>query len=173
MYILQDELKIDDFRSALKRQSDVFPKYKQRLRVGKDRFFHAPSFENDPDFSVDRHVSAIDLPEPCGTKELNAFVSDFISKDWDESLPLWEVVYIRKYTGDGKAKAAMVSRGHHTQADGQGFIMSALFITSYGKELGRVMTEGGRFLHGIIWSPADVSRRVRQTATGATGSTAS
>lgn len=130
----------------MKRQSDVFPKYKQKLRVAQDRFFHPPSFENDPNFSVDRHVSVIDLPEPCGPKELNAFVSKFISKDWDESLPLWEVVYIRKYRGDGKAKAAMVSRGHHTQADGQGFIMSALFITSYGKELNKVMSEGGCIL---------------------------
>lgn len=36
----------------------------------------------------------------------------------------------------------MVSRGHHTQTDGQGFILSQLYVTSYGQDLQKLMDEG-------------------------------
>lgn len=82
-------------------------------------------------------------------------MSEWVSKGWDESKPLWDVAYIRKFQDGGQAKAAMVSRGHHTQADGQGFIMSALFVTSYGAELEKIMTEGEFEMRSI----SDMTRR--------------
>lgn len=128
-----------------------------------DPYFHAPTFADDENFSIDRHFSVVDLPEPCGPRELNAFVSEWLSKPWDESMPLWEAAYIRKYSG-GNATAAMVSRGNHTQADGQGFIMSTLYITSYGRELHKVMDEGATKLEharfGIL-PPSEVSPFLR------------
>jgi len=40
----------------------------------------------------------------------------------------------------------MVSRGHHAQADGQGFILSELYVTSYGKDLQKMMDEGKSYV---------------------------
>lgn len=40
------------------------------------------------------------------------------------------------------AKGAMVTRGHHTLTDGQGFIMSQLFVSSYGPELEAMIQDG-------------------------------
>lgn len=77
-------------------------------------------------------------------------MSQYISQPWDETKPLWGAVYIPNYRDD-VSKAAMVSRGHHTQADGQGFIMSALYITSFGKDLQRMMDEGGLYWLRLSW----------------------
>lgn len=142
-YTFDREINIEDLRRAIQSQAEVFPKYRQRL-AGRDKLFRSPYYEDDPEYDVDRHLTVVDLPEPAGPKELNDFVSHWITKGWDENRPLWEVTYIRKYQDDTNAKAAMVSRGHHTQADGQGFIMSTLYITSYGKELTKLM-DGGSY----------------------------
>lgn len=52
------------------------------------------------------------------------------------------MIYFPNYSDKHGAKSAMCSRGHHTQADGQGFILSALYMTSYGKEMQQMMDEG-------------------------------
>lgn len=138
-YTFDKEIEPDDLRDALERQCRLFPKYRQR--IAWHGLSKAPTYEDDPHFSIDRHFTVVRLPEPAGPEELDDFVSKVISRRWDEKLPLWEAILLPNYR-NGRAKAAMVSRGHHTQADGQGFILSALYITSYGEHLQKVMDDG-------------------------------
>lgn len=58
----------------------------------------------------------------------------------------------------------MISRGSHTQSDGQGFIMSALYITSYGSDLEKMMDEGYAKLYSArrgLLRPSEMSQYLR------------
>jgi hypothetical protein len=159
-YTFEKEIDVEDLREVIHKQCKIFPKYRQRLAF-KNKFFNPPYYEDDPDWSLDRHFEVVELPEPAGPKELHDFVrrvnsllpvsiiwistlqvSSYIRKSWDESKPLWSVAYIPNYRDGSNAKSAMVSKGHHAQADGQGFILSQLYVTSYGKDLQTMMDEG-------------------------------
>lgn len=72
-YTFDKELDIEELRESLHKQCKIFPKYRQRLAI-KNKFFQPPYYEDDPDWSLDRHLEVINLPEPAGPKELNAFV---------------------------------------------------------------------------------------------------
>lgn len=77
------------------------------------------------------------------TDKTSVQVSSYIARSWDENRPLWSVAYIPNYRDGSNGRSAMVSRGHHTQTDGQGFILSQLYVTSYGQDLQKMMDEGG------------------------------
>lgn len=72
-YAFDEELDIDKLRDALHKQCQVFPKYRQRLTI-RNKFLQPPYYEDDPDWNLDRHLEIVNLPEPAGPKELNAFV---------------------------------------------------------------------------------------------------
>lgn len=65
-----------------------------------------------------------------------------IASDWDYDKPLWNMVIVNNYKGDGLDGSCIITRGHHTLTDGQGFIMSQLYISSYGEELQARITDG-------------------------------
>lgn len=181
-YTFDREIDVDELRESFRQQCAVFPKYRQSLAF-KPSLFAGPYYEDDPNFNIDRHFQVFQLPEPAGPEQLNDFVctiyercelaaeqsptilqvSKYISQDWDESRPLWSAAYLPNYR-NGRAKGAMVSRGHHTQSDGQGFIMSALYITSYGKTLQRMMDDGNTKLYAArrgLLRPSDMSPYLR------------
>lgn len=58
----------------MSKQCQIFPKYRQRLVV-RNGFFEPPYYEDDPDWSLDRHFEVVNLPQPAGQKELNEFVN--------------------------------------------------------------------------------------------------
>lgn len=72
-YTFDRKLNVDELRETLERQCDIFPKYRQHLAI-KDRLFHAPYYKDDPDFSVDRHFTIVELPGEAGPTELNRVV---------------------------------------------------------------------------------------------------
>lgn len=94
------------------------------------------------DFDVYSRVKHVTLPEPAGPKELEDFTSSFIGKEWDFDQPLWEVRVIENYKDQDGARSAMAIRGHHTLTDGQGFVLSQIFITSFGDKLEEKMNDG-------------------------------
>ncbi|CEH14645.1 hypothetical protein CBOM_02472 [Ceraceosorus bombacis] len=145
-FVFKEPPTLDNIKEALKVQSDLFPKYKQKLaNVG--RKWHGAHFVDDPDWNVNRHVSIQRLPEPAGKKELEEYTARFIAKDWDFDKPLWESVIFDNFVDAQRvAKGAMVTRGHHTLTDGQGFCLSLLSATSFRPELERLLNDGASTL---------------------------
>ncbi|SPO24300.1 uncharacterized protein UTRI_03568 [Ustilago trichophora] len=145
-YTFKEPAKLQDIKDSMLRQIGHFPKYTQKLAdVG--RFFHGTVFIDDEHFDIDHHMRAHTLPGKAGKRELESFASDFIAQGWDYSRPLWEVAVLENFVDEQSgAKGACVIRGHHTLADGQGFIMSQLFVTSLGPKLESMMSEGAQLL---------------------------
>lgn len=81
-YVFNKELDIEDLREVIQKQCQLFPKYKQRLAVG-NKFLHPPHYADDPDWSLDRHLKVVSLPEPAGQMELNEFVISEIHAQHD------------------------------------------------------------------------------------------
>lgn len=112
---------------AAVRQTEQFPKYKQRI-TSVCRRLHGAYFEDDPEFDIKNHVRAVTLPEPAGIHELHELVrrhcfhhrtsfhqaiqmGDFIAQDWDLRRPLWEMVLVENFRGELGAESAMITRG--------------------------------------------------------------
>ncbi|EPQ29687.1 uncharacterized protein PFL1_02907 [Pseudozyma flocculosa PF-1] len=145
-YTFQDRVDADRIRQKTLDQIDAFPKYRQRL-ADAGRLWHGALFVDDPDFDINRHVHVKKLPGDAGPKELEAFVSEFIAQPWDFERPLWEYCVLENYNDpDTGAGCAAVVRGHHSLSDGQGFVMSQLFITSLGPKIESMMSEGAQLL---------------------------
>jgi len=71
----------------------------------------------------------------------------FIAQEWDLRRPLWEMVLVENYRDETGAESALITRGHHALADGQGFVISQLYITSYHDELVHKMHSTADYLH--------------------------
>ncbi|KAH8079407.1 wax ester synthase-like acyl-CoA acyltransferase domain-containing protein [Cristinia sonorae] len=145
MYTLKGKLSLVDLRHAVSRLQYKYPKYCQRV-TSVGRKFHGVRFEDDPDFDINNHVSTVRLPEPAGKRELDDLMGQFIARDWDLTKPLWEMVLVENYNDEEGAECAIISRGHHTLADGQGFVISQLYMTSYHEELMQAMSKGASFM---------------------------
>ncbi|KAL9937761.1 hypothetical protein V8E36_003306 [Tilletia maclaganii] len=134
-------------REAVDRQAEAFSRYKSIL-TNLNRRFHGAVFVEDPNWSIDRHIETVELPKGSGQVELEAFIADFISRAWDFNKPLWECAIVSGfYSEDSGASSALISRGHHALADGQGFVMSQLLSTSFGPELRVKLEDGQQLLH--------------------------
>ena len=84
-----------------------------------------PYWEDDPNFSLEQHVSRLALPAPGDSAALQAMVSDLISLPLDFSRPPWKFYLIENY-GEG---SAVLARIHHCLADGMAQVAVLLAMT--------------------------------------------
>ncbi|KIJ55141.1 hypothetical protein M422DRAFT_23789 [Sphaerobolus stellatus SS14] len=163
-YTLEAPLKYEDLTQVALDMAKDFPRYKQRL-TSRGRRWHGARFEEDPQFKIENHVRATILPEPAGKKELDDLVAKFIAKEWDLNRPLWEILLVENYHDEEGAKSAMITRAHHTLADGQGFVLSQMHMTSYYDELQDKVSKGVRKLQAARTGklrPSQLSRSLRK-----------
>jgi diacylglycerol O-acyltransferase / wax synthase len=92
-----------------------------RLRRYGQRAMHVPlslghpSWEDDPGFRVERHVSRWGLPAPGGEGELREAVARLFATPLDRERPLWEMHLIE---GLADGRTALFQKVHHCMIDG-------------------------------------------------------
>lgn len=78
-----------------------------------------PRWVIDEQFSIDRHVMEIDLPEPGGQAGLEALVSELMSTPLSFDKSPWEFHLVHNVgEGDGRSGSALIGRLHHVIGDG-------------------------------------------------------
>ena len=87
--------------------------------------FGMPYWEDDPDFDLSRHLKQATLPAPGDQVTLQAFVESRMSVPFDRAHPLWEFFLVDGYLGG----SALVSRFHHSLADGMALSQVLLSLT--------------------------------------------
>jgi diacylglycerol O-acyltransferase / wax synthase len=77
-----------------------------------------PILVEDDRFDLDRHVVRVALPAPGTDEQLDAFVSEFLSRALSPQRPLWQLLIIE---GLEDGRAVLVVKMHHALADGVSF----------------------------------------------------
>lgn len=108
---------------------DVYPVFHQRPTAPAHPWA-LPGWEDDPDFSLSRHLHHATLRRPGGDKQLRAFLEKKVSRPLDRGRPLWEAWLIDGY-GEG---SVLFSRLHHAMADGMALAEVMLTLTDPSPE---------------------------------------
>ena len=111
-------------RTVQERLVDIYPVFHQRA-IEPTLPWDLPAWEDDPDFSVARHLHRGRLRRPGGDKQLRAFLEKKVSRPLDRRHPLWETWLIDGY-GEG---SVVYFRLHHAMADGMALAQVMLTLT--------------------------------------------
>src|SRR6266545_7954091 len=133
-------------RDVIDRLPDL-PRYTQRLSTPRTGGLHWPSWEEDGQFRVERHVRIAGLPAPGGVDELMEWAGEYYSQRLDRTRPLWEMVILELADG----RWALVTKTHHCMIDGVGSVdmASTLLDTVPERRAPRnAASNGGTVHHG-------------------------
>ncbi|HET7902051.1 MAG TPA: wax ester/triacylglycerol synthase family O-acyltransferase [Candidatus Nanopelagicales bacterium] len=122
---VEGRIDVDRLKAVVQhRMVDRFPVFHQRL--APDATLVLPNqWEDDPGFSLDRHVHVVELDEPGDDAVLAAYVESQMHVAFDREHPLWEVHVLQGHR-DG---AALFARFHHALADGIALVAVLLSLT--------------------------------------------
>jgi WS/DGAT/MGAT family acyltransferase len=115
---------IDQIRRDVIARLPDLPRYTQRLSSARTGGLHWPSWEEDTDFRVERHVRVAGLHAPGGIEELMEWAGDYYSQRLDRTKPLWEMTIL--VLADGRW--AIVTKTHHCMIDGVGSVDMATLL---------------------------------------------
>jgi WS/DGAT/MGAT family acyltransferase len=122
--IFSEPFSYDRLVSILSSGLKPFRRFYQKV-VFPNRLFTRPYWEDDPDFSIERHIQTVDLPPGAGKAELEALASQILCSDLDWDRPLWKVTLIEKYGGG----SAIIAQMHHSITDGISLVQVILSMT--------------------------------------------
>jgi len=105
----------DAFRRRMERASIAIPRLRQRV-INPPAGVGNPTWSDDPDFSIDRHVRRIACPKPGTVQQVLDMAALMVSDPLDRTRPLWQFTVVEGLRG---GKAALISKMHHTIADGE------------------------------------------------------
>lgn len=109
--------RFEDLKSVIAARIHEIPVLTQRVvRAPFDMTW--PILVEDDRFDLDRHVVRVALPAPGTDDQLDAFVSEFLSRSLSPQRPLWQLLIIE---GLEDGRAVLVVKMHHALADGVSF----------------------------------------------------
>jgi diacylglycerol O-acyltransferase len=109
--------RFEDLKSVIAARIHEIPVLTQRVvRAPFDMTW--PILVEDDRFDLDRHVVRVALPAPGTDDQLDAFVSEFLSRTLSPQRPLWQLLIIE---GLEDGRAVLVVKMHHALADGVSF----------------------------------------------------
>lgn len=112
-------------RHRLVQATREVPRLRQRVVPAFGRLA-PPSWREDADFDIDRHLRVVGLPAPGTMQQLLDLTASLARTPFDRTRPLWDFVVVEGLTG---GRGAMVQKLHHTITDGEGGIrMSMSFV---------------------------------------------
>lgn len=92
----------------------LLPRYRQRVVFAPFGLAH-PTWEDDPDFDLNRHVEEVTLPAPGDDRTLSVVGGQCHAQMLDREHPLWKLVVIH---GHESGQTGLISMVHHAMVDG-------------------------------------------------------
>ena len=150
--VLDAPVPLDRIRALLEKRIMRFRQFTSRV-VPPAGGLGLPSWEPDPDFSLDHHLKVARLGPGAGDAALQAFVSELLPEPFPEGRPLWTVHFVEHFRGG----SALVARIHHCIGDGLALVHVLLSMAdgmpeqesrrlrpsaSWGITLGRQVVQG-------------------------------
>lgn len=112
--IFDGAIPFEPFVASIERKLPLVPRYRHRV-VMPPFNVGLPTWEEDPNFDVRRHLIPVRLERPGGDAELEALAGRLLSQTMDRSKPLWDVHVVSGLKG---GRGALIWRLHHALADG-------------------------------------------------------
>ncbi len=112
--IYEGQIPFDKMYASLDARMHTIPRYRQRAVIPPFYAGH-PTWEDDPKFSLDRHLKLVTLDPPGSETQLQELCSGMFAEMLPRDRPLWDIVMIQGLEGD---RTAMLSRVHHCLVDG-------------------------------------------------------
>lgn len=126
-----DRLSYDALKSVIEERLLKYDRFKQRVTETDGH----PTWEDDPEFHIERHVMRYELDAPLTSDTLSRVVTDLANEDLSPDRPLWAMHLIEGSDGG----SAIVSRLHHCIADG--FALAHAMLTLTDRADGTPMSE--------------------------------
>jgi WS/DGAT/MGAT family acyltransferase len=121
-----ETIDLDRLRPLIQRRLiERYPVFSQRP-VASSIPFGTPCWEDDPDFDLSRHLRRATLQAPGNLESLQRYVEDRMSVPFDRAHPMWEFILVDGYLSG----CALVSRFHHSLADGMALTQVLLSLTN-------------------------------------------
>jgi WS/DGAT/MGAT family acyltransferase len=112
--IFEGEVDFEQLYRSMDARMHLIPRYRQRA-VGPPLFAGHPTWEDDPAFSLSRHLRLVQLPAPGNMQQLREMSCEIFAPMLPRDRPLWDMTVIHGVEGD---RSAIVSRVHHCLVDG-------------------------------------------------------
>ena len=112
----------DRFRRRMERAAMVVPRLHQVVRSAPANLA-PPTWVDDTDFDLDRHVRRIVLEESADERALLDLASTITAEPLDRSRPLWQFTVV---DGLPDGRSALIQKMHHTIADGESGVQLSL-----------------------------------------------
>jgi diacylglycerol O-acyltransferase / wax synthase len=113
--IFEGKVDFPTFFESLNSRMHIIPRYRQKA-VTPPFYAGHPTWEDDPQFSLDRHLSLRELPAPGTREQLQRLCAEIFQPILPRDRPLWDIAVIHGV--DGGQNSAIVSRVHHCMVDG-------------------------------------------------------
>lgn len=113
VFIFDGAISVSELKSLIEAKLPHIPRYQQRV-VFPPLNIGYPTWEWDPDFDVDRHISHARI-KPGTLPQLETFAGELFSKPMDREHPLWDLTVVDGLRG---GRSALIARVHHCLVDG-------------------------------------------------------
>lgn len=112
--IFEGTIDFDRLYASIDARMHLIPRYRQ-LAVIPPFYAGHPTWEDDPTFSLERHLRVVQIPAPGTDEQLRELSSQLFAPMLPRDKPLWDIVLVHGLEGD---RTAMVTRVHHCLVDG-------------------------------------------------------
>lgn len=133
----KDPISLEGLKTVL--EKSLLPYDRFRQKVVDSPLLKKPFWEEDPDFSLDRHISVETLADPGDSLTFQERACELLSEGLDFSRPLWHVHLIDNVEGGN----AIFIRIHHCIADGIALVSVLLSMTGETAEDSLTLSEPG------------------------------
>jgi WS/DGAT/MGAT family acyltransferase len=112
--IFEGTVPLEDLHRSMAARMHLIPRYRQRAVIPPLYAGH-PTWEDDPAFSLDRHLRVIQAPAGATDRDLRQIACEIFAPMLPRDRPLWDIALVQGLEGD---RTAFVSRVHHCLVDG-------------------------------------------------------
>jgi diacylglycerol O-acyltransferase / wax synthase len=112
--VFDSAIPFKEFVVNIRSKLHLVPRYRQ-IVVTPPWNLGLPTWEDDPNFDIHRHIFRVTLDPPGGESELEALAGRILSGLLDRNKPLWDMHVV---DGLKDGRGAIIWRVHHALADG-------------------------------------------------------
>ncbi len=128
--VYEGQIPFPRFVEHIDSRMPTIPRYRQRALFVPFGIAH-PTWEDDPDFDVRRHLSFQELPSPGTDAQLRELSVKIFQEPLDRNKPLWEMHVINGLEGD---RSAILCKVHHCMVVGVSGMVLLLAVVDISPE---------------------------------------